>query len=79
MSKCSVFTATFTRSGKSLTVDGLISCIENAKKECLNSDYDWEIVTFFNEEENKMLPTKMTFMRDMFSNGYSFAMKESEY
>ena len=79
MSKCSVFTATFTRSGKSLTVDGLIGCIENAKKECLNSDYDWEIVTFFNEEENKMLPTKMTFMRDMFSNGYSFAMKESEY
>ncbi|MBR4315722.1 MAG: hypothetical protein IKP65_01945 [Alphaproteobacteria bacterium] len=73
----SVFVAKFFRMAKKIESDeGLIDCIEKAKKECVNSGLDWESVTFFNKETGKMISQCLTFRKDMFSNRIYFAMKD---
>ena len=65
MSKNSVFTAQFFRMKKSVSIDGLIGCIEKAKEECINSIFDDETVIFFNEETDEMLSYVLDFKRNL--------------
>lgn len=76
MSCDSVFTARFFRMSKEIIIDGLINCIEAAKRECMHSEIDWEIVTFFYQESGKKISKSLTFRKDMFSNRVYFAMKK---
>ncbi len=73
--KESVFVAKFfNNKDEELVIDGLIDCIEAAKRSTVESNFLWEVISIFDTDDK--LVAKIDFKRDMFSNGYKFKMLE---
>lgn len=73
---CYVVAVKFNRLDKELLIDGLLEAIDVAKKECMNSNLDWEEVTFEEVENSRLFPKYLSFKKDMFSNKVSFSLIE---
>lgn len=71
---CYVLAVKFNRLDKELLIDGLFEAIAVAKKECMNSNLDWEEVTFEEVENSRLFPKYLSFKKDMFSNKVSFSL-----
>ena len=65
--KDSIYLAKFRYSDEVLRIDGLINCIEAAKKFVVESGVGYDTVTIFNEDSEKPV-YKFTYRKDMFSN-----------
>lgn len=65
----SVFNIKFSNNDKMFSlIDGLINAIEKAKKFVIDSNVEWETVSIY-DSYNDELVYKMSFQKDMFSNG----------